>query len=85
MGKRFAEILEMMWFTFLYSTLIPVGVIITTFGLFCYYWVDKYNLLRRSAVSGHISGKIINYSLTLLDCVLIMRPVGCLIFDSQIR
>jgi hypothetical protein len=85
MGKRFAEILEMMWFTFLYSTLIPVGVIITTFGLICYYWVDKYNLLRRSSVSGQISGKIINSSLSLLDFTLFLRPLGSLIFDSQIR
>lgn len=51
MGKRFAEIIETMWFTFLYATLIPIGAIISAFGLVVYYWIDKYNLLRRSAVT----------------------------------
>lgn len=85
LGKRFAEILEMMWFTFLYSTLIPVGAVITVFGLACYYWVDKYNLMRRSSVAGQISGTLINKSLTLLDFTLIIRPIGSIIFDTQIR
>ncbi len=84
-GKRFAEILEMMWFTYLYSTLIPIGGVITAFGLIFYYWVDKYNLLRRSSVNGQISGGIINTSLSLLDFTLILRPIGSIIFDSQIR
>lgn len=50
MGKRYAEVLETMWFTFLYLTLIPFGAMLTLFGLVIYYWVDKYNLLRRSSV-----------------------------------
>ena len=85
MGKRFAEILEMMWFTYLYSTLIPVGAVITIFGLTCYYWIDKYNLLRRSSISGQISGNIIRVSLNLLDVTLIIKPIGAIIFDTQIR
>lgn len=74
-----------MWFTYLYSTLIPIGAVITLVGLICYYWVDKYNLLRRSSISGQISGNIINVSITLLDFTLLLRPVGSIIFDSQIR
>lgn len=50
MGKRYAEVIETMWFTFLYSTSIPVGAFISMLGLMIYYWVDKYNLLRRSTV-----------------------------------
>lgn len=75
----------MLWFTYLYSTLIPIGVIITAFGLIFYYWVDKYNLLRRSAVNGQVSGNIINTSISLLDFTLILRPIGSIIFDTQIR
>lgn len=85
MGKRFAEVVEMMWFTFLYSTLIPVGAPITCAGLCLYYWIDKCNLLRRSAVNGQISGKLINTMLALLDLTLLLRPLGSLLFDSQIR
>jgi hypothetical protein len=50
MGKRYAEIIETMWFTFLYVTLIPIGAFLSLVGLWIYYWVDKYNLLRRSKV-----------------------------------
>jgi hypothetical protein len=74
-----------MWFTYLYATLIPVGAVITVFGLICYYWVDKFNLLRRSSISGQISGNIINVSMTLLDFTLLMKPFGSIIFDTQIR
>lgn len=54
MGKRYAEILETMWFTFLYSSLIPIGPFITLIGLSLYYWIDKYNLLRRSKLNNTI-------------------------------
>jgi hypothetical protein len=85
MGKRLAQVLQIMWFTFFYSTLIPIGAIVAVFGLFCYYWVDKYNLLRRSAVNGRISGTIIHSSLPLLDFTLLLRPLGSIIFDSELR
>lgn len=74
-----------MWFTFLYSTLIPIGAVITCVGLGIYYWVDKYNLLRRSSVSGNISGRLIQTSLSLLDLTLLLRPLGTLLFDAQLR
>lgn len=75
----------MMWFVFFYSTLIPVGAIITTFGLMFYYWVDKYNLLRRSKVAGKVSSRPLQKNLTLLDLTLLFRSLGSLLFDLQIR
>jgi hypothetical protein len=56
MGKRYAEIIEIMWFTFLYSSLIPFGAFLSILGLCLYYWIDKYNLLRRSSVNSNIAG-----------------------------
>ena len=50
-----------------------------------YYWIDKYNLLRRSAVQEGISGKLVLYALTLLDFILILKPAGELIFDRWLR
>lgn len=85
MGKRFAEVIETMWFTFLYSTLIPVGALITIVGLIIYYWVDKYNLLRRSSITRQVSGKVIEASLMLLDLSLFFKPLGSLIFDLHLR
>lgn len=65
-----------MWFTFLYATLIPVGSFLSFIGLSLYYWVDKYNLLRRSSLKNNIPGKIAVKSLKLLDFTLVLRPLG---------
>ncbi len=84
-GKRYAEIIESMWFTFLYATLIPIGAFITVIGLALYYWVDKFNLLRRSSLSQNISGKLAIVSMKLLDFTLVLKPIGEVIFDTSIR
>ena len=85
MGKRYAEIIETMWFTFLYCTLIPIGAFISMVGFCLYYWIDKYNLLRRSALKHEVSGRVVFTSLNLLDFTLVLRPVGSIMFDEQIR
>lgn len=74
-----------MWFTYLYSTLIPVGAFLTVIGLSLYYWTDKYNLLRRSSLKNNISGEMAIISLKLLDLTLFIKPMGELLFDFQIR
>ncbi len=76
MGKRYAEILETVWFTFLYVSLIPMGSFLTFVGVGLYYWVDKYNLLRRSSVHENISGKLSLIAMKLLDAVLVFMPLG---------
>jgi hypothetical protein len=50
MGKRYAEVMKTMWFTFLYIYLLPTGAIFSFAGIICYYFVDKYVLLRKSSV-----------------------------------
>jgi hypothetical protein len=65
-----------MWFTFLYATLIPFGAMLSLIGLSIYYWVDKYNLLRRSSLKANLSGDMTFFSLKLLDFTLILRPIG---------
>lgn len=74
-----------MWFTFLYADLIPIGAFLIFFGFCLYYWVDKYNLLRRSSLEGNISGDLAVKCLFLLDLTLFWRFLGQLIFDIQIR
>jgi hypothetical protein len=84
-GKRYGEVLEVIWFTFLYMTLIPIGGILSSIGLALYYWVDKFNLLRRSTIHSHVSGELIYLTLNMLDFSLVLRVVGEIIFDYQIR
>jgi hypothetical protein len=85
MGKRYAELIEMMWFTFLYADLIPLGAFLILIGFAIYYWVDKFNLLRRASLEGNISGDLAMKALFLLDLTLFWRFLGELIFDVQIR
>ena len=65
-----------MWFTFLYATLIPIGAFLTVIGLSLYYWIDKYNLLRRSSLLANVSGDMAVFSLKLLDFTLVLRVIG---------
>ncbi len=81
MGKRYAEIFEIMWFTFLYSELIPLGSFLILIGLVLYYCIDKYNFLRRSALKLGLSGKIMILSLKSLDATLFLAPAGRAVFD----
>lgn len=74
-----------MWFTSLYMTLIPIGGLFSAGGLFLYYWIDKYNLLRRSTIKTRISGELIHLTLNMLDFTLVLRIIGDIIFDYQIR
>ena len=84
-GKRYAEIIETLWFTFLYLTLIPFGAFLSLIGILLYYWVDKFNLLRRSTLHVQIKGSLTNFSLFLLDFTLLFRGIGEIIFDIEMR
>jgi hypothetical protein len=65
-----------MWFTYLYASLIPIGAFLTVIGLSLYYWIDKYNLLRRSSLTENVSGDMAMFSLKLLDFTLVLRVIG---------
>jgi hypothetical protein len=85
LGKLYGEVIETVWFTYIYATVIPVGAMVTVVGLGLHFWADKYNLLHRSSLFGEVSGKMCLRALKLLDITLIMRPLGSLIFDFQIK
>lgn len=85
LGKRYAEVIKMMWISFLYMTLIPIGSVISCVGLGLYYWVDKYNLLRRSTIRSNVSGDMVSLTFRLLDLTLVLRVIGQILLDQQIR
>lgn len=74
-----------MWFTFLYISLIPIGGIFSCIGLLLYYWVDKYNLLRRSTISSKVSGNLIYLTMQMLDFTLVFRTIGDIFFDYKVK
>jgi hypothetical protein len=70
-----------MWFTFLYSSLIPLGSFLVLIGLILYYWVDKYNFLRRATLKTGMSGKMAVLGLKALDATLFLAPAGEALFQ----
>ena len=54
-GKRYADIMKTMWFTFLYSSVLPLGSLFSSVGLFLYYWIDKYNIVNKFTAKENIS------------------------------
>lgn len=65
-----------MWFTFLYATMLPIGAFLSLGGITLYYWIDKYNFLRRSTLNVKVQGKLTNLALKLLDLTLLFRVLG---------
>jgi hypothetical protein len=76
MGKRYAEIVKLVWLVSLYQSLIPIGSFCAAIGLCIYYWVDKYNLLRRSSIKEAVSGFLTLKVMTLLEFSLILKCTG---------
>ena len=74
-----------MWFTFLYSELIPLGSFLVFIGLVLYFWIDKYNFLNRSTLKTGLSGKMAIYGLKSLDATLFLSPIGGLLFSWLVR
>jgi hypothetical protein len=74
-----------MWFTFLYVGIIPLGAAPSMLGLICYFFIDKFVLLRRSSVKSSVSSNLANYMMFLLDFTIIFKPLGEIFFDYNIR
>ena len=85
LGKKYAEIIQSFWLTYFYTSLIPGGSLIMFPGLICYYWADKFALLKRSSIEENVSGELSIKALKLIDFTLVLRSTGEMIFDSQIR
>jgi hypothetical protein len=85
MGKKYAELIESVWFTYLYYSIIPGGSVLILLGLILFYWVDKFTLLRRSSINENVNGELSISAMKLVDATLLLRAIGELIFDYQIR
>ena len=79
-GKRYADIMKTMWFTFLFGTCIPFGIIMSVFNLIIYYWIDKYNLLRRRTIKESLSMSVSIEMIDMLDLCIMFFAMGNLTF-----
>lgn len=85
LSKRYSEVFKLLWLTFLYSELLPLGSFLTLAGLFAYYWVDKYNFLRSCNRKPGISGKMTLMAMKSIDATLFLVPAGAFLFDLILR
>ena len=80
MGKRYADIMKTMWFTFFYSPIMPIGTIISLLGLIGYYFTDKYNLLFRRTVKESIGSRLSFEMVELVEYSMILHTFGEVFF-----
>lgn len=57
-AKRYCDIMKTVWFTFFYGGIIPIGIVLSLLTLILYYWIDKYNVLRRRTLKDSISKEL---------------------------
>lgn len=75
-AKRYGDIMKTMWFTFFYGDIIPVGILFSILGLVLYYFIDKFNVLRRRTIKENLSKDLsigIPFILVLLEMILFLE------------
>lgn len=85
MSKKYSEVFKLMWITFLYVELIPLGSFLTIIGIVFYYWVDKYNFVKSCTRKPGISGKMTLLAVKSIDMTLFLVPAGSFLFDLMLR
>ena len=51
----YAYLIKTMFFTAVYAPVIPLGTLISCFGLIIQYWIDKYSVIRKRTINDNLS------------------------------
>ena len=78
-AKRYGDIMKTMWFTFFYGDIIPIGIIFSIMGLSLYYFIDKYNVLRRRTIKESLSKHLSLTMIQMLELIILFSGIGNLI------
>ncbi|CAD8169509.1 unnamed protein product [Paramecium pentaurelia] len=81
-AKRYGDIMKTMWFTFFYGDIIPLGILFSIMGLTLYYFVDKYNVLRRRTIKESLSKHLSIEMIEMLELIIIFTGIGNTIVSS---
>jgi len=68
--------MKTMWFTFLFGAIVPLGIFFSMFSLSLYYFIDKYNVLRRRTIKESLSLSVSIKMIDMLDLIIIFFAVG---------
>jgi len=66
LDSRLAQLVAITWVTFMFSTGLPVIILVTLCNFLAMYWIDKYLLLRFYRTPKNWDDTTINYSFFLL-------------------
>ncbi len=80
-GKRYADIMKTMWFTFFYCPAVPMGTIWSIIGLIVYFYVDKYNIIYRRTVKENIGNELTIEMIELLEYCTVFHIFGDFFFE----
>lgn len=76
--------MKTMWFTFFYTPIVPIGTVFSLIGLMIYYWVDKYNVVKRRTVKETISIDLTVAMIDYLEYIVILHAVGDFMFKRAL-
>lgn len=76
--------MKTMWFTFFYGTCIPIGFFFSIITLILYYWVDKYNIIRRRTIKEVLSKDVSIEMIDNLEMIMALFPIGNFAFNYQL-
>jgi len=74
--------MKTMWFTFFYGDIIPLGILFSIMGLTLYYFVDKYNVLRRRTIKESLSKHLSIEMIEMLELIIIFTGIGNTVVSS---
>lgn len=83
-GKRYADLMKTMWFTFFYAPCIPLGNFFSMLNLILYYYIDKYNVLRRRTIKESLSKDVSLGMIEMLEFIIIFFAIGNFTFSLHL-
>lgn len=72
-----------MWFTFLFGGVIPLGIVFSITGLSCYFWIDKFNVMRRRSVKENLAKEVSIEMIEMLELTIILFGIGNMAVNYQ--
>ena len=76
--------MKTMWFTFFYAPAIPAGILLSLLSLIFYYYIDKYNVLRRRTIKESLNRDVSIEMIELLETGLVFYGIGNVTFEYQL-
>ena len=80
-GAVYSRVLNIVLTTVFYAPLIPIGLLYTCIGLFLFFWIQKFFLVKRRSVNVNVSYKIVLEMIILLEMLLPLYCISNIIWE----